>query len=385
MAATMDNKKGYLMDCLLKTEKVYVTTPRKGSMEINSMCLEDFRVKMKNRCGDNIIGVMEQAIRLKIDQTWKNRKQAFLDLKKIGDSHKTEKRSLTNSIPLIGSMLMGGLFMWETHKVSNHLQQVEGKFQNFKESSEAFNKETIKFENDIVKMVHTLDNKYDSYINRLDCTLRHSTLLNLWIDTALTDWTVKLDSLFKNVMEGSLSGKPMSTIVTRALLNEIINTNELLNVSAYKYHPQWALQSSILTMVDAVEVNNTYMIHYLLALPLFHEEHLHSIYDVRHTTFKANDTCLLPKVPKQVMKIGKNYFPFDIESAERKGQFYFTMEINPNINDIFDEQMATCINNISSTCTLKPTLCETNFIYTRAGLLIRIWKIMGKKELGKLI
>ena len=379
--------------CVLRKEKTYVTAPSTGDSELKPSCLEQFRAEIEKRCGDSFITNIENTIKKEVDEHWMDHKRSFDELQQIKNSLPTKKKRgiAATAIPIIGSMVTSGLFLWEVYKAKAHIEKVEQKFNEFKKQEQHYEEQTILYEKELVKVIHNMDDKYTQYINQLDCTMRVSVLLELWVQMALSSWQKKMDDVFTHVSSGTLTGRPITAIIDRKLITKIIENNDKLNNSVYAKNTLWPLDNSLLTMVQATEENETYSIHYILTIPTFKKDNIHPLYTIEHTGFKENNTCLSVVTPKNVVKKSGKYFPFELSSSQKLGSFYFSLQLGPETQqEIMDSQLAPCINNNTNSCLLKPIPCDTKTIYTRAGLLVRtdeeiLAVVRSGKDLEKVI
>ena len=250
---------------------------------------------------------------------------------------------LTAAFGTIGSLLIH-------HKANDNKDQ----FVKFARDQDSFNVKVVQFEREVVKVLKQTEEQYSA----IKCEGRRAI-------TTL-QYVLKIQSMFSMLKNGVLCSKLTTDILDMEDIELILQQHPELNSTLYTTDSvAYFYRVAEICIADVShQQGNSLAIHYLITIPFLTHLNTFPSYKVAQTGFTKMNLCYKAVIPRKVIKVGKHFK--SIDNLNCKGDLLPICAAEPAIH----MTSISCLENVTE-CSFTRVACKDDFVYDKAGLLIR--------------
>ena len=365
-------------DCTLKTNFTVDQAPRKYTIyEFDMNCvgqLTDPCNSLEAQPSSELSDILSSSLESRVENFWKAKK---VQLKNLNLGNVTRvKRQLTAiamlSVPIIGSVLNFGYSWWESHKLNEKIEQMQHKFDEFTHQVYDFEKRTIQWDYEALRLIENLDTKFSKHIDELQC---ETNILGYAIlqSHEIAEWERKVDEILRPLERGSKIGPLSPQIFDLTMLQNIVNSTKDLSDTVYEQEPSYLYHTTTANLIDIKENTADYSFHLILQVPVIKKNHAYPYYAVRQTSFTAKNRCYYHDLPDYVYFSNGNFIGLDMNLCEGgTGELLYCYQNLASAKSADENKArAACLNSeLMSDCKILPIECADKTVVLQTGVLI---------------
>ena len=288
-------------------------------------------------------------------------------LLELGDreNKKRTKRGVGTVLFGVLSFAAAGYSTYQTWNMKKHVDELQKEFTEFKQTQIERYQEEVIFRKKTIQIIQQLQSETQEQLRNLDCKNRELTFqaiykykMNLWI------------RLLDQVITGSsIKGERDITanIVKPEWALKLIREDGSLNSSLMMNNPSLFYKLSSQHIVDANFDGKQVNVHLILRVPIIKQNQITPLYTVHQVGLYAKQ-CMNLKLPRNIYKHeGKYMLPNSLDNCETLGSLKLCNKANTAISFAATE----CLNGDLTQCEMTPDDCDTKFIESMSGILVR--------------
>ena len=276
-----------------------------------------------------------------------------------------KKRGILSVLGLgtgILSMIFSGVTV---HKLSAHVNKLEGDWDNFKRLELKRWKRTSAVVNNNFQV---LDYRYNSLVSQLN-SAKCETILAIGMaisSDVIAIWHRELDHYFSHVDEGNLGGRLSSKILPEEDLLQLLRDHQELNGTAYVDNiMNFYLTSNVVLISAELDKDNFLILHYVVVVPMIYPSRAFDLYQVNVVPIHHDSVCLETSLPGFVYN--RSGLLVGTGNSCKMGELVsLCYERVPDTPLVADSCLGRAIN-----CTFALASCSvTRYVYDFSGILI---------------
>lgn len=183
-----------------------------------------------------------------------------------------------------------GYSWWESHKLNEKIDQMQQQFNEFTHQVYDFEKRTIQWEYEALRLIENLDKKLAKNINKLQC---EANILSYAIlqSQEISEWERKVYEILRPLERGSMIGPLSPQIFDLTMLQNIVHSAKDLTDTVYKQDPSYLYHTPTATLIEINDNTADYSFHLILQVPVIKTNHAYPYYAVRQTSFTVKNNC----------------------------------------------------------------------------------------------
>ena len=263
-----------------------------------------------------------------------------------------QKRQL---LAILGTSLLSAAFgtigsLFIHKRASNNKNQ----FLQFAQDQNSFNKKIVQFEKDVVKVLKETEKQYAA----IKCESRREIVAIQYIS--------KIQSMFSMLKNGVLCSELTTDILELKDIELILEQHPELNSTLYSTDSvAFFYRVAEICIADiSYKKEASLTLHYLITTPWLTHSNTFPSFKIAQTGFAREGSCYNAKLPRNVIKANNEYK--SIDNLMCKGEKLPICAAEPAKHMM----SINCLTNITA-CSLEKVPCKDNFVYDKAGILIK--------------
>ena len=346
--------------CILRNATISATKSSSGSMLYDLHCLGEDRETVCESflANDELNNILQTQNEEFVNNSWNEYTSLLID-----SNHTRRRRSAELAIPVLSSLAVG-LSVYESFRLSSHVKKLDKDFHKFKSEQIQFNKEVIRFEENILKIYRGLEREEQAALTRIECKIS-SVAFGIMNNQRLMRWKSYLENIWRDLLRGEGSGSLSPIIFKKQNLEKLLQNSPQLIDTIYHHDLNLIYRLSKMIVVSAHrEGQDHFNVHVVLKVPIIKVASLRPVYRVLHVGLRFGDNCVRLKLPKLAVEHNDTYYSLQNPTCQdRRGLQICRQQLNN------EQNLLPCVSS-DTTCEPELVECKDNIIQTFSGVLV---------------
>lgn len=359
-----------MTDCILRSQAAGRTSTYLGAKEFDLNCMTRGKQKFcKERLSDMSLLLNKENTKF-VNKSM----EGFKAMIATTGKKKREKRYAGIVLGGLG-MVTSGFALFETYQLKQHIENLEFRFEEFREDVENFEKASIQFHENIIKIYRALETEMMEGFERVECNMRNLAYQML-VNRRLIEWKSYMDLISKDLITGQLVGSVSPRLFNETDVKMILEKTGLRD-TIYSGDISLFYRLSKTWVSKITNDGEMYNIHIVISVPNVKNHKVYTMYKASSVGLINGTTCTNIQLPEIVYKKGGEYYGLsDPDNCQTRGNIRLCLK-KQDSQAITTMSKVKCLSGDHQSCELFVERCTTRTIQTTGGAMVRV---LGKLQ-----